>query len=132
MEQETKKKNRTYTWVTENPLGTPVGLTNETYESHIIGDHPDDKARELVNTYVKGVIEDPRFIYLDQNHDTNKRVRYIDYVSIEEYNKIQNLVVVVDTDREPNEVVTWTVKSSTRQEKGGIIYDSRKDKRKPN
>ncbi|OAK70106.1 hypothetical protein [Lederbergia galactosidilytica] len=125
---------RTYMWVTKNPLGEEVAVANETYETHIIGDHPDDKARELVNLHVKGVIEEPRYIYYDQKHEENKRIRYIDYVSLEEYNKIQSLVVVVDTDREPNEIVTWSVKSNTRQEKinGGVIYDSRKNTRKSN
>jgi hypothetical protein len=34
------------------------------------------------------------------------------------------MVVVVDTDRIPYEVVTWTIKRSLNQEKldGGIIY----------
>ncbi len=121
-------------WVTKNPLGDDVAVADETYDSHIIGDHPDDHAREFVSTHVKGVIEEPRYIYYDQNHEENKRLKYIDYVNIEAYGKIQSLVVVVDTDRTPQEIVTWSVRSSTRQEKtsGGILYDSRENKRQSN
>jgi hypothetical protein len=119
-------------WVTQNPLGTDVGVATETYESHIIGDHPDDKAREFVNDHVKGVIEQPRYIYLDNKHEENQRVKYIDYVALPEYGKIQSLIVVVDTDRTPNEIVTWSVRSETRKETGGIIYDSRKNKTESN
>ncbi|MEW5321293.1 PBECR2 nuclease fold domain-containing protein [Geobacillus thermoleovorans] len=121
--------NRPYLWVTKNPLDTEVALTVETYESHIIGDHQNDLSRELVLPYVKGVIEQPRFIYCDKDYEKNKRVRYTDQVYLEQFGKIQNLVIIVDTDRYPNEIVTWMVKSNTKQEiikgKGGLIYDSR-------
>lgn len=118
---------RPYVWVTKNPMGADVAVAQETYDSHIIGDHPDDRAREFVNEHVKGVIEQPRYIYLDSKHDENQRVKYIDYVALEEIGKIQSLIVVVDTDRSPNEIVTWSVRSDTKKETGGILYDSRKN-----
>lgn len=132
MDKENNKTDRSFIWVTENPLGKNVGVTNQTYNSHIIGDHPEDKAREFVNDQVKGVIEQPRYIYLDNKHEENQRVKYIDYVVIEEIGKIQSLIVVVDTDRTPNEIVTWSVRSDTKKETGGVIYDSRKNKTESN
>jgi hypothetical protein len=121
------KENRSYLWVTENPQGTKVAVAEETLKVHVLGDHPSDKSRELSYPLVKEVIENPKYIYGDQNYEKNKRVRYSDQVYIKEYGHIQNLVVVVDTDREPNEVATWMVKSNTKQEKinGGVMYDSR-------
>ncbi|TCP22695.1 hypothetical protein EV207_13437 [Scopulibacillus darangshiensis] len=125
---------REYIWVTENSQGTKVALTQDTFEKHVIADHVNDKARELSYDYVRGTIEFPRFIYKDQNHYKNQRVRYTEQVYIEEYGHIQNMVIVVDTDREPNEVATWMVKSSLKQEKinGGMIYDSRANTKETN
>lgn len=83
---------------------------------------------------MKSVVQNPTFIYPDQNHEENKRVRYSRQVYIQDYGHIQNLIVVVDTDREPNEVATWMIKSSTKQEKitGGIIYESGTDHKQSN
>lgn len=113
-------------WVTKNPQDENVSLTNQTYEIHVVGDHPKDEARVATYPNIQRIIEKPRYIYPDQNHAENKRVKYIDHVYIQEVGYIQNVVVVVDTDRQPHEVVTWMVKSSTKQEKfeGGVIYDS--------
>ena len=58
------------------------------------------------------------------NINENLRYRYIDLFVSEKYKHISAMVVVVDTDRIPYEVVTWTIKRSLNQEKldGGIIY----------
>lgn len=121
------KEKRSYIWVTENPQGTRVAIAEDTYKKHVIGDHQSDKSRELSYPLVKEIIENPSFIYYDQDHEENKRVRYTDQAYIQEFGHIQNVVIVVDTDRDPNEVATWMVKSNTKQEKinGGVLYDSR-------
>lgn len=106
-----------------------VGLREDKQGIHAIDDHPEDISRTLSYPHVLGVVEQPRFIYYDSNYEQNKRVKYSDQIYMEQYGHLQNLVVVVDTDREPHEVVTWMVKSNTKQEKMGVvIYDSRADK----
>jgi len=121
-QQETKQ----YLWVVQSPINTDVGLRDDKRGIHAIDDHPEDTGRKLSYPFVPEVIKQPRFIYTDNTKEN--RVRYIDYVFIPEYKSIHNLVVVVDTNSEPHEIVTWILKRDTRQEKileGGIIYDSR-------
>jgi hypothetical protein len=89
--------------------------------------------RESVFTNVIGIIQEPRYIYLDSNYEKNKRIKYIDYVILgDTIQKIKSLIVIVDTDRDPYEVVTWSVRNETKKETGGIIYDSRENKTKSN
>lgn len=126
------RSEESYIWIIDTPIQSAVALTVETKETHIEGDHSDDLVRMQTFDMLPGIISQPRFIYLDQNHEQNKRLRYCDTVHVSEIGHLQTLVVVVDTDREPNEVVTWMVKSNTKQEKTGegrILYDSRADQR---
>lgn len=125
------KKGRCYLWVTKNPLGTEVALTQETYETHILRGHPNDKARKIVYPQIKGIIEQPRFIYYDQQYEENLRHRYLDFIHIQEYGRIFSLVIIVDTDRSPNEIVTWHIESNKNRLKtnGVVIYDSRQSNR---
>lgn len=115
-----------YIWAVTNPLGTETVLKQSTYDAHIndIEKRTDKEIEhlQLVSNVIKGIIKKPRFIYWDED---GVRHRYIDLISLEGLNHIQGLVVVVDADRDPNEVVTWTIKRHLKQEKGGIIYDFR-------
>ncbi len=117
-----------YQWVVTNPLGIEVTLKQSTFDAHIMDAvaRTDVQLRNLalVSDAVREIIQEPRFIYYDENP---QRQRYIDLISFKELNHLQGLVVVVDTDRIPNEVVTWTIKRDLKQEKGGIIYDSRSE-----
>ncbi|WP_338826307.1 hypothetical protein MTBGP_11150 [Moorella thermoacetica] len=116
-----------YLWVVKSPISSAVALKRETYNLHVIADHCEDKTRALAYPYVRSVIETPRFIYLDPSHPTHDAVRYIDLIFLPEMQHIQALVVIVERDKEPNEVATWMVKTNLKQEmvQGGIIYDSR-------
>lgn len=69
----------------------------------------------------------------DSHYSDNQRVRYVDLSASESFGRIHALVVVVETDRDPQEVVTWIIKSNLRQEliPGGVIYDSAEHKSGP-
>lgn len=127
-------ERKKYLWVVRNPLGTDVALKQSTYDTHIMDESRDEKERanlELVAQAAKSVITQPRFIYWEKNK-YKQRHRYIDLIAFEELLHIQSLVVVVDTDRSPHEIVTWMIKRSLKQEilkGGGIIYDSSQNKR---
>lgn len=128
----TNRKDDEYMWIVESPLGDQVALKRHTYESHIGIDHADDASRMIVYPYVKSIISDPRFIIRDVDYETNQRVKYIDLVADEALESLKSVVVVVETNRTPHEVVTWMAKSKLQQEKfkgGGIIYDSRAHQR---
>ena len=123
-----------YRWEVTDPLGNVVVLKSTTYYQHIMDDN-DKSETEIENLtyveeYVKNIIQNPRYIYKDVDYENNQRHRYIDLVGIPDFNHLQALVVVVDTDRTPHEVVTWTIKRNLKQERileeGGIIYDSKK------
>lgn len=110
-----------------------MALKETTYNSHILDEQTRTEAEvrhlQLVSEAVREVIIKPRFIYYDVNYEGNLRHKYIDLICLEELLHIQALVVVVDTDREPNEVVTWTIKRSLNKEiiRGGrLVYDARK------
>ena len=128
----THRPEGSYVWIVKTPLQSEVALTQKTKEEHIEGKHSNDIVRMQTFDMLPGIISQPRFIYLDQDYETNKRLRYCDTVSVSEIGHLQTLVVIVDTDREPHEVATWMVKSNSKQEKTGegrILYDSRADKK---
>ena len=126
------RPDASYVWIVTTPIQSEVALTLATKEFHIEGEHCDDVVRMQAYDMLPEIIAQPRFIYQDQQHETNKRLHYCDLVVIPEVGHLSTLVVVVDTNREPNEVVTWMVKSNSKQEKtdeGRILYDSRADKK---
>lgn len=90
------------------------------------GDHPGEEGENLIveTETVKSVISNPKCIYCDKAYDKNLRHRYIDLIVSQKHKKMLAMVVIVDTDRTPNEVVTWTIKRKLNQENldGGIIY----------
>lgn len=118
-------------WSVNSPLGNEVILKQSTFDNHIEGEEKRSE-KEVANLQsvakdVKRIVEKPRFIYCDANYDENKRCRYLDTVFMETSSAIRSLVVIVDTDRTPNEVVTWTIKRDLKQEnttKDRILYDS--------
>lgn len=122
------EKDRECLWETKDPLDKKVQLIRETQTDHVINDHKTDLSRSLSYPYVKEIIENPRFIYKDVKHKEQGRIKYTDQVYIEDYGHLQNMVIVVDTDRDPYEVVTWGLKRHLKEEiidtDGGIIYDS--------
>lgn len=125
------KDNNVYQWVVKSPVHE-VCLKQETYDDHITDENTrtPEEIQHLIDVGedVKMIVQNPRFIYKDNNYEENLRHRYVDFIYHDKFSHLQALVVVVDTDRDPHEVVTWTIKRSLNQEKGGVIYDSRKDK----
>jgi hypothetical protein len=130
------KKNE-YLWIVADPHGVSVALRKDTYELHIQdtdkrGEKSVDHLVEVADN-VPRVIQNPRFIYHDRDHDENSRIRYADLMHVPSSDAIRALVVVVEDDRRPREVVTWTIKRSLAQEnatKEAIIYDSRQSDKK--
>ena len=114
-----------YRWVVSGPLG-PVALKQSTFDMHIT-DTTERSDAEISNLVLvidaaKGIVQIPRFIYYDED---GIRHRYVDLISFPELNHLQGLVVVVDPDRDPHEVVTWMIKRDLKQERGELIYDAR-------
>ncbi|PKM90324.1 MAG: hypothetical protein CVU87_02760 [Firmicutes bacterium HGW-Firmicutes-12] len=120
-----------FTWTTTSPITDNVVVLKEsTFHKHLIDDHG-EKERvylEKVVNIVRDTISSPWYIYYDRNYEENKRLLYMDIISLEEMDHMQALVVCIETDRDPQEVVTWTIKRSLKQERGKIIYDSKKHK----
>lgn len=115
-----------------DPIGNEVVLKTSTFDDHIIGSHSsgDSDIREKVLYFVPDVIENPDYIYT--NEESSGRNRYISLVSAEFMTHISALVVITDTDRTPHEVVTYNIKRKLNQEKigkGRLIYDRRKFKK---
>lgn len=111
-----------------NIFGVRTILTKRTYDYHTGPDkNPvDADVRIKALIHVPNLLVNPRFVYIDQRYP-GSRVRYLDYIAdINIANSIHNLVIVVDQTTIPQEVVTWMIKRSTKQEdfSGGILYDS--------
>jgi hypothetical protein len=121
-----------YKWIVKNPIGNEVALSTETFDAHIVDDpdRTDTEVENLIAVFdrVKEVVESPRYIYYDVNYDSNQRHRYMDVIDCEFIDHLTGLVCIVETDRNPHEIVTYMIKSNLKQEKikeRGVIYDSR-------
>lgn len=112
-------------WEVTDPQGRQVVLKENTYEHHVIGDHDtqDVKIRARTEKNAKQTIINPNLIAKDDS----TRHLYYNAVAIrdEENNtKVKLLKVVVDADRTPNEVVTWTpIRKGDNLGCGAIIYE---------
>ena len=115
-------------WQVEDPQSRQVVLKQITYEKHVIEDHSDKDAifRKNIESQVKNVIMNPDFIVAEE-----PRNLYYKLVGIgaEKYIKLKTMRVVVDADREPNEIVTWIPMSKVKGEvkAEAIIYERGKD-----
>lgn len=126
----TMSNNESYKirWQVEDPQSRQVVLKQITYESHVIEDHSDKDAvfRKNVEGQVKNVIVNPDFIVAEE-----PRNLYYKLVSIgaEEYIKLKIMKVVVDADKEPNEIVTWIPMSKVKEKlkAEAIIYERGKE-----
>lgn len=123
-----KTENSVIRWQVEDPQNRQIILKQSTYEDHVDGDHaPQDAAfRKKVETQVKNTVVSPDFIIAD-----NPRNLYYKLVGIsnEDVIKLKTMRVVVDTDRTPNEVVTWVPMSKSKDtfKAEAIIYERGKD-----
>ncbi len=121
--------NNEIRWKVEDPQGRQVILKVTTYEEHVIGDHEtrDAKVREETEHNAKQTIISPNIIIED---DASRHLYYNAIVISENERpqKVKLLKVVVDSDRNPNEVVTWlSLRKGEKIEGGAIIYERGKD-----
>ncbi len=116
-------------WEVEDPQGRQVILKLSTYEEHLIGDHEtrDAKIREETEHNAKQAIISPDIII----EDDALRHLYYNAIAIsenEQSHKIKILKVIVDSDRTPNEVVSWIpLRKGDKVGGGAIIYERGKD-----
>ena len=123
-----KIENSVIRWQVKDPQNRQIILKQSTYKEHVDEDHaPQDAAfRKKVETQVKNTVVSPDFIIAD-----NPRNLYYKLVGIpnEDVIKLKTMRVVVDTDRTPNEVVTWVPMSKSKDtfKAEAIIYERGKD-----
>ena len=115
-------------WEETDPQGRRVVLKASTFDEHIKKDHDDDDAAIRIKNeeHAKKAIARPHLVILDpEDHDRHIYYRIILANNGEPLKKVKNMRVVVDTDREPNEVVTWIVEKKMKgsAKKEWIIYD---------
>lgn len=110
-------KNKEIRWKVKNPLGQEIILKESTYQEHIDKDHQyeDSEYRKHAEEQAKITIEKPQMIIRnedDQNRDMYYRIVTMEYEK--EQKKLKNMKVIVETDREPNEIVTWILQSKLK------------------
>ena len=112
-------------WEVTDSQNRKVVLKQSTYDEHITGDHDlrDAKVRKLMESQVRRTLSSPDVII----KDTTSRLLYYNTIVIRyetRLPKIKTLKVVVDTDRSPHEVVTWTpLRKGDSIKDGVIIYE---------
>jgi len=113
-----------------NPYNHPVCLRQDTFDSHIAGDHGANDActRIAAEPHVPPVIERPDMIIQDNGCDS--RYHYWGIVSEIQGDriKVRGLQVIIETACAPHEVVTWFRTSRVKSEyaKEGVVYDVRR------
>ena len=104
-------------WEETDPQGQRVVLKASTLDEHIINAHDavDANYRLQAEEQAKRAIAHPHII-IRYPHLNDRRVYYklILMPDKEGLPKVKSIRVVVDADREPNEVVTWVVESRLR------------------
>ena len=113
-------------WTVTDPQDRKVVLKNSTFDFHIAGtdhDENDSNFRKKIAAQAKQTIVEPEFIVNEEQRNI-----YFSLVKVPYENnllKIKPMKVVVDADRTPNEVVTWTVmrKMNDTIKSEAIIYE---------
>ena len=112
--------NEKIRWKITDPLGNEVCLKESTYIEHILKDHsPQDSAyRMQIEREARITILTPSLIVSD-----GERNLYYKVIGLTGENlKIRMLKVVVEKNRNPQEVVTWTILRKGDNVKGDVIY----------
>ena len=115
-------------WTVTDPQDRKVVLKKSTFDFHIAGTDHDKKDRDFrkkIATQAKKTIAKPEFIIKEEQRNI-----YFSLVKVPHENdciKIKPMKVVVDADRIPNEIVTWTVmrKMNDTIKSEAIIYESK-------
>lgn len=115
-------------WTIIDNSGNTIILKQSTYTDHIVGDHADKDAKIRIEAEpcAKCTLQNPRIIAKDLVREGRFQYIGIATVSNDEYDtavKLKNIVVVVDKNVVPYEVVTWIVQRNTSINKEAIIYD---------
>ncbi len=115
-------------WEAIDPQGRRVILKQSTFDEHIRQAHePDDALIRIKNEeHAKRAVAYPHVVLRDPtDHDRHIYYRIILANNGTDLKKIRNMRVIVYTDREPNEVVTWIVERKLKGEakKEWIVYD---------
>lgn len=123
-------------WSRQDPLGNTVVLKTSTLNDHIIGDHTDAdvKIRMYAVSEAPEVVENPSLIFKDSSTvggDRN-REKYMDLRYVAETESSMAIVVIVDTDRDPREVVSCTAQHKLPKNipKEGVRYDRSKSRKR--
>ena len=112
-------------WKVTDPLGNEIFLKNSTYTEHILASHgaKDAMYRAQIESEAQRTLKAPTLIVFDGMRNLYYRaIGLVDEMG--ELLKIRTLKVLVETDRTPQEVVTWTILRKGDNVKGAIIYDS--------
>lgn len=112
-------------WKITDVQGREIILKETTYAEHILGDHAEEDARirECMEPQIKRTLISPDIIIQDE---VGRNLYYNTVVIRYEGRaaKIKILKVVVETDREPNEIVTWTpLRKGDNIKNGEIEYE---------
>ena len=120
--------NEEVKWTRNDPRGFKVILKESTYTEHIIGDHSDGdtKGRIIASDFAPDIIEKPRYIFRTSSSEEQGRETYFDTMIIDETGKLRCIVVVVDAEKEPREVITVLLERKIKNTltKEGLLYDS--------
>ncbi len=123
-------------WSRQDPLGNTVVLKTSTLTDHIIGDHTDAdvKMRMYAVSQAPEVVENPDKIFKDYSTvgEDRNREKYMDLRHVEETDSFMAIVVVVDTDRDPREMVSCTAQHKLPKKipKEGVLYDRSKPRKR--
>ncbi len=116
-------------WSITDPLGAKIVLKTSTFHEHILSDHADEdsKIRQKLESCAIATLINPSLIAED-NEDNSRHIYYgvvaLQYKEPEL--RVKMFRVVVDTDRTPNQVVTWTVvRRGDKIEDGVMLYGQR-------
>lgn len=112
-------------WTATDPQNRNVILKRATWDFHIAGadhDERDGDFRKKLLIPARQTIIDPEFIISEQSRNTYFRLVAILYQ--DNLVKIKPLKVIVDADRQPNEVVTLIPENKLKEtvESEAIIY----------
>lgn len=125
-----EKNNNQYIWSVKNPYGHDVILKEDTYNSHIIADHSkaDADFRKKMADTIPQIVKCPSYIIKDKEHDD--RYQYISAAKIpidDNKSKIKLITTIIETNRNPHEVVTWIAKRGFDINEGDVVYDANKN-----
>ena len=113
-------------WSITDPLGSEIILKESTFQEHIDRDHKysDAERRKSTEFQVQSALVNPHLIFTNKKiKNRNIYCKLIPAKHIEGY-RLKFLKIVVDTDRIPNEIVTWVAQSKVKEVimKEWIIY----------